>query len=410
DEIDDDKINLTQLVKNFTKPTHIPASQVILISNENKTLSNKSLLNIINFFNKTSCVKFRNVSQKMVTKGFILQNGSYNNVIVIENLTTIQLTECCSKNNSCVKYFFGLALGMIPQVNRKDRNNFVFVFVNNINSTDQSRFDMLSSPLFEEKNYSFDFGSYFNRNPYYCSTRKGIKTYTSLNASVYYDRMLGQKIEYSFADRRALCNYYNIKAFKNMTCQNGGFYNPNTSSCICPDEYIGVDCSKLQETSNCGHQVVNATKDEEYLFACGNKTCYYEITSSNKKIIEMELLTVHTKNITPCVSHYGLEIRYGVDKGTTGLSLCGLYNETISIKSLSNKVFIGYNGGPDDYFLMSYKAINEAKKMKKQTKKQFKDQITDQIIIKDDDRKKISMDFNCEELLKAGLISQINLP
>uniref|UniRef100_A0A0N5A7I1 Astacin domain-containing protein n=1 Tax=Parastrongyloides trichosuri TaxID=131310 RepID=A0A0N5A7I1_PARTI len=56
---------------------------------------------------------------------------------------------------------------------------------------------------------------------------------------------------------------------------------------------------------------------------------------------------------------------------------------------------------------MSYKAINEAKKMKKQTKKQFKDQITDQIIIKDDDRKKISMDFNCEELLKAGLISQI---
>uniref|UniRef100_A0A0N4ZGS2 Astacin domain-containing protein n=1 Tax=Parastrongyloides trichosuri TaxID=131310 RepID=A0A0N4ZGS2_PARTI len=331
---------------------------------------------------------------------FKLKNGSYNDIIidVTKNLTTIQLIDKCSINDTCIRYFLGLALGMIPQVNRGERDIYVHVNYSNINSTDVPRFNNLSSLLFKEEQYDFDYGSFFNINPYYFSNNTE-KTYTSRNSSLY-DRMLGQKIDYSFGDRRTLCNYYNIKTVPKLTCQNGGFYNPNTSECICPDGYITNDCSKLQEMKNCGNHTHNATEEKGYIFACGNKTCYYEITSLNNKSIEIEFLSVNTKNVTPCVPHHGLELRYGVDKGTTGLSLCGLYNETISLASFSSKVFIGYNGGPNDYFLMSYKINN--------TNEQNEIQNTNRIrITKYDDEIK-DINFDCQALFEAGLLSNSN--
>uniref|UniRef100_A0A0N4ZLZ8 Astacin domain-containing protein n=1 Tax=Parastrongyloides trichosuri TaxID=131310 RepID=A0A0N4ZLZ8_PARTI len=391
DEINDDKVNLTQLVKNFTRPTLHSATNVVLICNENNTLSNSTLMNIIDFFSNSTCVQFRSVTISQIKNGFKLKKGTYNNLRInkFKNLTTIQLNDKCSKNDLCIKYFLGLALGMIPQVNREDRDNYVAVFSGNIGQKNMSRFRKLNDTLFINQNYSFDFGSFFNRNPYYCSINSS-KTCSSRSNTLYYDRMLGQKNDYSFADRRTFCNYYNIKTLPTVTCQNGGFYNPNTSSCICPDGYIGVDCSKLQETSNCGRQVVNATKDEQYMFACGKRTCYYEITkdeqymfacgkrtcyyeinSLNKGGIEMEILFLNTKNITPCIPYYALEVRYSDDKGVTGLSLCGLYTDKISLTTPSDKVFVGYNGRQNDSFFMLFKASTPIRKLTNKSSSQI---------------------------------------
>uniref|UniRef100_A0A0N4Z558 Astacin domain-containing protein n=1 Tax=Parastrongyloides trichosuri TaxID=131310 RepID=A0A0N4Z558_PARTI len=197
-EIDDDRVNLTQLVKNFTRPTFTPVSQVVLLCNEENTLSIPILSDIINFFNRTSCVQFRNATRNMVSnnKFFNLINGSYNDITIDEtkNSTNIQLTGKCSINETCIKYFFGLALGMIPQVNRENRETYIHVIYSYVNTSDQFRYDKLSSPLFENQNYSFDFGSFFNRNPYYCSKNK-TKTCSSRSNTLYYDRMLGQKNE-----------------------------------------------------------------------------------------------------------------------------------------------------------------------------------------------------------------------
>uniref|UniRef100_A0A0N4ZM00 Astacin domain-containing protein n=1 Tax=Parastrongyloides trichosuri TaxID=131310 RepID=A0A0N4ZM00_PARTI len=416
DEIDDDRVNLTQLVKNFTRPTTSPVGQVITIYNGDNTLSNDTFMEIINFFNLSNCIQFRNVSKTQLSKGFNLTNGSYNDIIIdkSKNITTIQLNENCSKDDVCIRYFFGLALGMIPQVNREDRDEYVYVIDNYTVSEKKHNYLKLNSSLFQDKQFEFDFGSFFNRNPNYGS-EDSRKVYTTIiGCQSYYDKMLGQRLDYSFGDRRTLCNYYNIKAFPNVTCQNGGFYNFKTNDCTCPNGYIGRDCSTLQQMPNCGFQNNSAETSEKYIFACGNKTCYYEINSTRNKSIEIEILTVNTKNVTPCVPYNALEIRHREDKGATGLSLCGHYNDTISLTSISKKVFIGYNGGPDDYFLMSYRTAKKTsektnkktngkkKKEKKKTtknEKKKKENSNDNINLKTNFTKLSNLDeLNCTKL------------
>uniref|UniRef100_A0A0N4ZGS1 EGF-like domain-containing protein n=1 Tax=Parastrongyloides trichosuri TaxID=131310 RepID=A0A0N4ZGS1_PARTI len=408
DEINDDRVNLTHLVKNFTRPTTSPLGQVITIYNGDNTLSNDMLMEMINFFNLSNCIHFFNASKTQLFKGFNLINGSFNDIIIdkSKNITTIQLNETCSKDDVCIRYFFGLALGMIPQVNREDRDKYVYVVDNYTVPEKKQKYIKLNSSLFKDKAFEFDFGSFFNRNPYYGSEKHN-KVYTTIiDGKNYYDKMLGQRIEYSFADRRTLCNFYNIKTLPNATCQNGGFYNPNTSSCICPDGYIGNNCSTLQRMPNCGNQTFSAKKEVNYIFACGNKACYFEINPAKNKDIEIEILAVNTKNVTPCVPYNALEIRHREDKGATGLSLCGHYNTTISLTSVSKKVFIGYNGGPGDYFLMSYKTTKKTnektKKEKKKTtknEKKKKEKSNDNINLKINFTKLSNLDeLNCTKL------------
>uniref|UniRef100_A0A0N4ZAP9 Astacin domain-containing protein n=1 Tax=Parastrongyloides trichosuri TaxID=131310 RepID=A0A0N4ZAP9_PARTI len=377
DEIDDDRVNLTQLVKNFTRSSFTPVSQVVLICNEENTLSDYIFSDIINFFNRTACIQFQNVTKNMTSNkkyfNLIIRRANLNTIDETKNLTTIQLNKICSEDDVCIRYFFGLALGMIPQVNRQNRETYVHVIYTYVNTSDQFRYNKLSSPLFKNQNYSFDFGSFFNRNPYYCSKNK-MQTYTPKNYISYYAKMLGQRIDYSFGDRRTFCNYYDNKTLSKVTCKNGGFYNPKKKDCICPDGYIGKYCSTLQQMPKCGNQTYISRKKENYIFACGKKICYFEINSKSNKSTRIDILAVNTKNITPCVSYDALEVRYLEDKGVTGLSLCGHYNNTISLTSFSNKVFIGYNGGNDDYFLLSYKTSEETnEKSKKKTKKQKKE-------------------------------------
>uniref|UniRef100_A0A0N4Z1K8 CUB domain-containing protein n=1 Tax=Parastrongyloides trichosuri TaxID=131310 RepID=A0A0N4Z1K8_PARTI len=55
-----------------------------------------------------------------------------------------------------------------------------------------------------------------------------------------------------------------------------------------------------------------------------------------------------------CLPHLGFEIRYLNDKGITGLSLCGRYNDIV-IVSQGPEVYIEYHVlDSNNYFVLSY--------------------------------------------------------
>uniref|UniRef100_A0A0N5B8U2 EGF-like domain-containing protein n=1 Tax=Strongyloides papillosus TaxID=174720 RepID=A0A0N5B8U2_STREA len=141
------------------------------------------------------------------------------------------------------------------------------------------------------------------------------------------------------------------KNYKGTTCRNGSYPDyKNCSRCICPTGYTGHDCSIIDSSNDgCGPTKFEAKTYNQNLFFSNKKTCYIFIMTDDQKKIN---ITVHFSN-TPtrsiCTEDISNQIKYGKDKGNTGLLLCGLHNKKISLKSESNSVLIIYRGSSSKF-------------------------------------------------------------
>uniref|UniRef100_A0A0N4ZLZ9 Astacin domain-containing protein n=1 Tax=Parastrongyloides trichosuri TaxID=131310 RepID=A0A0N4ZLZ9_PARTI len=100
---------------------------------------------------------------------------------------------------------------MMAQVTRINGDENVYVVDNYTVPERKSKYKILYSSLFNDKLYDFDLGSFFNKNPYY-SFKDSRKVHTTImGCQAYYEKMLGQRIDYSFGDKNIFCSYYNIK-------------------------------------------------------------------------------------------------------------------------------------------------------------------------------------------------------
>uniref|UniRef100_A0A0N4ZDZ0 Astacin domain-containing protein n=1 Tax=Parastrongyloides trichosuri TaxID=131310 RepID=A0A0N4ZDZ0_PARTI len=360
-KINDDKVDLEELMKDFKKPTIDESSKKINYHMSGlENFETTIVKDILSDFSKVSCLLFNHQTKPFTGPGIVFKKDSHTNVKTnsTDKNTIITLDRDCSASYACIRLLVGYTLGMIPQVNRQDRDKYVIVNKDNIEKKYFKKFKKLSSPLFKGAG-EFDFGSFFNREYTYKSIDDIKESYSPKTIHNYY-KMLGQRNELSHNDMKILHNFYcgQDKANKDK-CKNGGFYNEKVKKCVCPRGFESEDCTKLiQKLSECGNSKIFATDKNETLHYHGKGPCFYQIVSKDSsKKLKLEVRKGDFPNAKPCTPYNGLEIRYTSDKSVTGLTLCGYNNIRVPLPVQSKVVFVGYNGGKDHYFNITYMAV-----------------------------------------------------
>uniref|UniRef100_A0A0N4Z4F7 Metalloendopeptidase n=1 Tax=Parastrongyloides trichosuri TaxID=131310 RepID=A0A0N4Z4F7_PARTI len=255
-----------------------------------------------------------------------------------------------------------LSIGLVNQFNRPDRDKYIKINESNAHWWVYGGFILESKFTKKEIDImgtSYDFGSITHVDGYEYS-KNGFPVMEAIIPQ--YNNMMGQDYKLSFNDakliNKAICK--NVCKTKINKCRNGGYQDPNQcSKCKCPNGFSGMYCHKIGKSDRkCGKQLLKATSSKGTLSKIGKMSCNYLIESKEKKKIELIIKSVNTTTYRPCFENMGLEIKYDLDKGTTGLCLCGTYSN-IKLQSKSSNVLIQYNGeDKKNYFKIYYKQIS----------------------------------------------------
>uniref|UniRef100_A0A0N4ZDX6 Astacin domain-containing protein n=1 Tax=Parastrongyloides trichosuri TaxID=131310 RepID=A0A0N4ZDX6_PARTI len=238
----------------------------------------------------------------------------------------IKLNNTCYKNFGCVLKYTIISLGLAPPILRSDRNEYVSVFLKNVDEKYKNQFNNSDkNRIVITYNYSYDFSSIAHPDAYYYS-KNGKPTIKVLDPT--YANMIGQEDYPTFQDMKVFNWHYcrlDCGVFESY-CKNGGYIHTNECNyCVCPTGLTGVDCSDLKN-----HSSTCPNNDQEHLIDQniikgefnGNISCIFRFTTDkNSKI----MLTVYKLNFeTPhaCSESKGFQIKYQADKGRTGIILC----------------------------------------------------------------------------------------
>uniref|UniRef100_A0A0N5A3B3 Metalloendopeptidase n=1 Tax=Parastrongyloides trichosuri TaxID=131310 RepID=A0A0N5A3B3_PARTI len=335
----------------------------------------KESLLIDNVFKRLSiltCLKFKSMSSKFSDKGLLFKSSKYNEVhdnLQFNEPTRILLNNNCSQNYGCIAHLVSLGLGLIPNHNRWNRDKYVKILDKNLNDEGEIMYRKVKGKDIQIMNTGFDFGSISNYDPLEGS-KNGKPTYKS-KLHVMYNKMLGQREEFSHNDIKLLNDYYCSGKCPNKVkgCANGGYPDPiHCGRCRCPRGYSGKLCMNIKKSDKgCGRNILIATPKSMTLKVNGRRNCYYLIFSKPGTKIELNVLEVKTREAKKCVAESSLEIRNRYDKGTSGLSLCGSY-KNIEIKGKFSQVFISYTGLNDkNYAIIQYKVAVKKTKTNNET-------------------------------------------
>uniref|UniRef100_A0AAF5D3V6 Metalloendopeptidase n=1 Tax=Strongyloides stercoralis TaxID=6248 RepID=A0AAF5D3V6_STRER len=315
---------------------------------------------------KDTCINFKKV--KIIPKnsqGFMYQINSANFTFCgpqyPDKPQVIFLSNKCNNNVGCHLRQTVLSIGLLYQFNRPDRDNFININVSNAywwvygGEILESIFSKDEINLYDT---SYDFGSITQLNGYEYSNNSKLVIKPKIPQ---YKNMMGQDYKLSFNDAKLLnlklCKKICLNNFKK--CKNNGYQDPhNCYKCRCPNGYTGKYCQNIKKSNTkCGKQKLSAQKYIQTLKISGSNICNYFIKSKIGTKIKITLISLNTKEIIPCFENMGLEIKYRLDKGTTGLCLCGKY-KNIQLNSDDNTVLIQYNGeNKNHHFILKYQQL-----------------------------------------------------
>uniref|UniRef100_A0A0N5BUR6 Astacin domain-containing protein n=1 Tax=Strongyloides papillosus TaxID=174720 RepID=A0A0N5BUR6_STREA len=181
--------------------------------------------------------------------------------------TVVNLTKETYGYRHLVGYYLGYALGLIPELARKDRDSDFYPYYENQIS----------------KYNDFSFNDYKRLNLLYC---------------------------------KDICK-------KSKTCGNYGYYGNNCDSCECFYPFHGKDCTLYHERhSECGKDITikaYSKAKEKKLKNISLGECFYIIKANNPK--KKVKLTI--KRFKGVPGRYKLEIKYRKDKGAEHLKING---------------------------------------------------------------------------------------
>uniref|UniRef100_A0A0K0FTA7 Metalloendopeptidase n=1 Tax=Strongyloides venezuelensis TaxID=75913 RepID=A0A0K0FTA7_STRVS len=288
----------------------------------------------------------------------------------------ISLSTQCYRHKAYILHEIGHALGLIHEQCRSDRDKYVNINLTNVEINEHNNFRKFNFTTNKNYSTSYDYASLMHYHQNDFAIRSGTVVITSkLNNA--YNKMMGQRIKMTFNDFKKINLYHcnkcywvdkdgkrNITNYKNAQCKNGGYphYN-NCNKCICPVGYTGDLCQNIVTSSEeCGKTTFYAEKYQQNLFFNDKMICYIFLLARDAKnniIIKIHSSNTPTKNI--CIENISNQIKYGRDKGNTGLLLCGL-NKNISLKSESNSVLIIYRGSSQNsHLILTYKEFSRRK-------------------------------------------------
>uniref|UniRef100_A0A0K0E403 Zinc metalloproteinase n=2 Tax=Strongyloides stercoralis TaxID=6248 RepID=A0A0K0E403_STRER len=235
------------------------------------------------------------------------------------------------------------ALGVIHEMTRHDRNNYIDILYQNINPGVRFNFNIENLDGTLPYGTKYDYGSVMHYNRLAGSNNGRVVMSPKLNG---YLKTIGQTTEYGFNDAKRLnMHYCNHKCVKKLVCANGGYTNPNNCKvCKCPRMFRGVLCALIKPSDkSCGITKYTATNNYKFIKTKGKKSCYYQITAPRSYRIRLTINNLNVADSFVCQPGSGLEIKYLADKTVSGAMLCGKHNARNFI-SKNNIIVMRYVG------------------------------------------------------------------
>uniref|UniRef100_A0A0K0FFE5 Astacin domain-containing protein n=1 Tax=Strongyloides venezuelensis TaxID=75913 RepID=A0A0K0FFE5_STRVS len=261
-------------------------------------------------------------------------------------------TKVCLKENTTkneVLFYFGYALGLVPEITRNDSSLYVTVFENNISPrTDYEKYyevQQYSSKIIA--NSSFDYYSMMLSSQYFKSRKNDKRTYRfESNLGKYYEKTANMSDVFNHNDLKRLWYLYCNKKCPSLYCPNYGYPMNNCKGCICPKPISGKKCDELYENPRiCGETqefIANSSKSF-YTIKNVKGDCYYLIKSQGNKKVQFIVENLNISSAEDCHRYAGLTVKYREDRGAEGLLLCGNYTN-ISFPPLTSEIYLMFVG------------------------------------------------------------------
>uniref|UniRef100_A0A0N5BPV8 Astacin domain-containing protein n=1 Tax=Strongyloides papillosus TaxID=174720 RepID=A0A0N5BPV8_STREA len=298
------------------------------VENLLKTKGYPDLKDIDKFFeqiNENTCLKFTKSPTKFDKKKekigifFIITGG--NDHVKLSNdeskVTYIGLREETYSDIFKIRFYVGLALGLIPEIQRIDRDRELQVHDNDINDAFKLFYRKSNYYYKFLKDTDYDFASATHFPTYFGS--KGLNsTYIPLQCQ--YKGMLKSNKHFVYSDLRKINSIY-CKCLKRNSCKHGGYHHKkDCGKCTCPAMFIGDNCEKLIETKDKGcneGQTTLTAKDyiQEVTIENIKEDCYISIKAENSnKVVQIFVEDAKIFNIKGSPMNPRGEIKYRKDK------------------------------------------------------------------------------------------------
>uniref|UniRef100_A0A0N5C2Q8 Astacin domain-containing protein n=1 Tax=Strongyloides papillosus TaxID=174720 RepID=A0A0N5C2Q8_STREA len=264
--------------------------------------------------------------------------------------TNVTLQEDVYKNAKSLTFYIGLALGLIPEVRRPDRQIDVNVDMENVIEEYKKYYEIANKsnvPYLNDTDFDFKSAMFFDSN---FGLLKGKQsTYT---VKLYKDYQYPSYVSKSFShnDYKHMYYYYCDWSKIQNNCKNGGFPVPNDKNrCKCPYYLTGDKCEEFfpdyhnpiyynakhvttfSLMANSTEQCVSVNLKDELLFL--------KVTSKNGKNVSIVIEDLKFERTNCKIGRSYLEIFIREDKGAAGINLCK-DSENITLPALSKEVFL----------------------------------------------------------------------
>uniref|UniRef100_A0A0N5BU53 Metalloendopeptidase n=1 Tax=Strongyloides papillosus TaxID=174720 RepID=A0A0N5BU53_STREA len=326
-------------------PSYVQCSKPIRYHFQNATYDRYYVQSTINEIEKRTFLKFKKENNSIKDIGINFYVNSKEDKVELsyddKKPTVVNLTEKTYADRILTRFFFGYALGLIPELARKDRDSDVKVFEKNISDSYKKYYEKKSS--YPESYYAtgFDFGSVMLAKPFFGNISKNKRTYMS-KFYPHYENQISNFYDLSFNDYKRLnLLYCKDKCKSSKKCAYSGYYGNTCKSCTCFLPFTGQYCTSYDIRSpECGKDItIKAYSSKKTKTVKNfNGKCFYIIEAKNSK--KKVKLTIEKFKINSPYSH-SLYIRYRKDKGAEGL-LIEKNVTNLSLPALSNSVIINF--------------------------------------------------------------------
>uniref|UniRef100_A0A0N5A6T4 Metalloendopeptidase n=1 Tax=Parastrongyloides trichosuri TaxID=131310 RepID=A0A0N5A6T4_PARTI len=312
------------------------------------------------YINTATCVYLKLVDsyESISNKNGIYVNFNNEDVCGVDNIgkknyetpNKIWISRHCAHNFRKILSLLYLTIGVTPEYDRFDRDDYVHINKDNVK---ENFYDTFFKKYDTEdiKTYGtmYDYGSLVHDSSRAFSIRRKETIKVIGNYTEHYKKMIGQRYVTSFNERK-LVNLYYCSHMCNgevtYDCQRSGYQRPQDCfACICPYPFYGRTCTEIRKSDpKCGSQTtINANTNIQLLTFNGNIDCYFTIQAPEGKRNEITVMSLELRDYSICVrGENNVEIKYKADLGAMGLCLCGSITQSFKIVSDNRFVFVFY--------------------------------------------------------------------
>uniref|UniRef100_A0A0K0FBQ7 Metalloendopeptidase n=1 Tax=Strongyloides venezuelensis TaxID=75913 RepID=A0A0K0FBQ7_STRVS len=339
-------------------------SNIIYFYTDNSESYLRKIEKKLQFFSGHVCIKFVKNETMITGKGInFLSTTNDSDIQLNTDLnkpTNIYINVLDPNKEQQVPFFIGMALGLIPEITRYDRDKYVKVNLTNVKPSHMKYYKKES----KKKNYfgSYDYGSLMAIDNLFGS-KNNKPTYTFNLYSYYhppYNTYYYFITSFTHNDFRRLNFMYCKNYCPNLRgCSNRGFPNSNCLSCSCggKDHFIYPDChlSPAHTDPSCGIKTLYKSYGRKSYLKRKNVTgeCYYRIKSSNGRKVAITIRSLELGYVGK------LDIYYRKDKAVSPLTLNNI-NSNFQIPPSYKEVYLIFHSmlQPTNFSIMYHNTKN----------------------------------------------------